>query len=550
MKTPRPASAKVLEKTLARARGELTVADAAAKSGLPLRDAEDGLRYLAAEFGGHLAATEKGEILYSFPQGLQRPPETRPLRRALRAVGRAIAGVGRFVVRAWVSIVLVGYALAFLALMIAMALKNDRDDGPGDSIGVVFRVIAEALYWTFHPFSPVYLRQEPGWIHPRRRGGAHSGPKVPFYEKVNRFVFGPRPAEQDPLAQERAVLAELRVQKGRVSPADVMRVTGLEREAAERLLLRLVVDYQGEIEVSEAGAIVYRFSDLRSTALAGETSAERPAPFWAGRTVLPPLTGNDAGSNGLFMLVNGFNLAASSYVLANGLTIERIMAMIERAGQRFPAPLPPADGMPLVLGVIPLVFSAALFVLPLGRLLRRKSQEKKVGRENGWRGVLRLAVTGRRGSVIQTRAALAAAWVAAGGHPPTEAELTDAVRAAGGEVDVGEDGQVIYKFDLLEGELRAAEEQRQGAAAAEASPGEVVFSSADEGAGMRGAAGAVAPAGARAVPAAGRPGQAALPERGQVIPGGRPGVDSQDTRRETAEELLARMGVDTRRRGS
>jgi hypothetical protein len=536
VKTPRPASAKVLEKTLARAKGELTVADAAAQSGLPLRDAEEGLRYLAIEFGGHLAATEKGEVLYSFPRGLERPPEKRWWRRGLRAIGNGVLGLGRFVVRAWVSIVLVGYALAFLALLIAMALKSDRDDGPGEAIGIVLRVIAEALYWTFHPFSPVYLRREPEWITPRR-GKRHTGPKVPFYEKVNKFVFGPRPTAVDPRVQERAVLGELRRQKGRVSPADVMRVTGLAREEAERLLLRLVVDYQGEIEVSDAGAIVYRFSDLRSTA--GQTADVDPAPFWSGKSVIPPLTGNDAGSNALFMLVNGFNLAASGYVLANGLTIDRIMEMIQRAGERFPTPLPPPEGLPLALGVIPLVFSTMLFVLPLGRLLRRKSHEKKVGRENGWRGVLRLAVTGRRGSVVQTRAEVEAAWVAAGGHAPTESELTDAVRAAGGDVDVGEDGQVIYRFELLEGELRAAEDERRGASAGEASPGEVVFSSADEGVGMRGEG---APARTAAKPA-----QAALPERGEQIPGGRAGVDD---RRETAEELLARIGVDTRRRGS
>ena len=69
--------------------------------------------------------------------------------------------MGRFIVRAWVSVVLVGYALAFLALLIALSAKSDRDEGPGEAIGMVLRVIAEALFWTFHPFSPVYLRAEP-----------------------------------------------------------------------------------------------------------------------------------------------------------------------------------------------------------------------------------------------------------------------------------------------------------------------------------------------------------------------------------------------------
>ncbi|HEY0710064.1 MAG TPA: hypothetical protein VGG33_24850 [Polyangia bacterium] len=546
VQTPRPPSAKVLEKALSRERGELTVADAAARAGLPLRDAEEGLRYLAAEFGGHLAATDKGEILYSFPGGLVRPPETRWWRRALASTGKAVMGVGRFIVRAWVSVVLVAYAIAFLALLIAISLKSDRDEGPGEAIGIVLRVIAEALYWTFHPFSPVYLNREPGWMNPRR--GRHRGPRVPFYEKVNRFVFGPRPPERDPLEDERNVVAELRRQSGRVSPADVMRVTGLPREAAERLMLRLVVDYQGDLEVADTGAIIYRFSDLRSTARMGESAAV-PAPFWNGQSVLRPLTGNEAGSNFLFGAINGFNLLGSVYALGNGLTLERIGEMIARTGERFPTPLPPPDGTPLVFGLVPFVFSTALFALPLMRALRRPKEKQRVGRENGWRGVLRLAIAGRRGSLVQTKAEVEAAWIAAGGHPPTEAELTEAVRAAGGDVDVGEDGQIIYRFDQVEGELRASAEQRQAASAREMSPGEVVFSSADEGPGLRDESprgdGGGQPGQTSTTEPVGHPARPALPERGEEIPGGRV-VDSQ---KESVDELLARIGVDTRRRG-
>ncbi len=486
MRAQAPKSAQVLEKALARERGELTVADAAARAGLPLRDAEEGLRYLAAEFGGHLAATSKGELLYSFPGGLVRPPETRLLRRLGRGLVKVVAGVGRFIVRAWVSVVLVGYALAFLALLIALSAKGDRDEGPGEAIGMVLRVIAEALFWTFHPFSPVYLRHEPSWLQ-HGGGRRQRQPKIPFYEKVNRFVFGPAKVEADPLEQERQVLAELRRQKGRVAPADVMRVTGLTREEAERLLLRLVVDYQGDIEASEEGVVVYRFKDLRTTAAAtADRTTQAPAPVWGSRVNLPPLTGNTGGSNFLFMLINGFNLAASSYVLANDLTIERLTHMIAQMGEKFPQAIPVADGTPLVLGAIPFAFSAALFILPLIRSLRRPAARKKVAQENGWRGVLRVVLTGRRGRIDLTTEELSRAWVAASGDkPPTETELRDAVRAAGGEVDVAENGEMVYRFEVLERELQATEGERQGASHDEASAGEVVFSSADEGAGIR-----------------------------------------------------------------
>ena len=48
----------------------LTVADATAPSGLPLRDAERGLHELVAEYRGHLRVTDEGELLYSFDPAL------------------------------------------------------------------------------------------------------------------------------------------------------------------------------------------------------------------------------------------------------------------------------------------------------------------------------------------------------------------------------------------------------------------------------------------------------------------------------------------------
>jgi hypothetical protein len=546
VQTPQPKSAKTLEKVLRSDRGgALTVADAAARGGIPLRDADEGLRWLAAEFGGHLAATEKGEILYSFPGGLERAPETRLWRRVGRGIVKAVAGVGRFIVRAWVSVVLVGYALAFLALLIALSARSDRDDGPGEAIGIVLRIIAEALYWTFHPFSPVYLRHEPGWMHGRMYGRRRSAPKLPFYERVNRFVFGPPAPERNQQEEEKKVIAELRRNKGRVAPSDVMRVTGLAREDAERLLLRLVVDYQGDIEVADSGAIVYKFTEIRQTARDDERLPP-PSPAWNQAAMMRPLTGNTAGSNMLFALVNGFNLIASSYVLANDLTIERIVHLLTQMNERNPIPMPPADGMPLVFGAIPFAFSLALFILPLVRALRRPSEARRVARENGWKGVLRHVLTGRRGRVELGRDELARAWVAAGGKQPSDNELRDAVRSLGGDVDLNEAGQLVYKFEEVEAELQATEEGRRMASEDEARPGEVVFDSAEEGVRFRDEAPVRSPSDVRQTV---RPRPA---ERGEAPPALEEiptRIPDASTREETAEEVLARLGVDTRRRG-
>jgi hypothetical protein len=395
-------------------------------------------------------------------------------------MGRFALGFGRFVVRGWVSIVMVGYAVLFAILLIALSAKSDDDNRAGDVVGMIFRILAEALFWTFHPFSPVYLGGSPPWARSTRRRSS----KVPFYERVNRFVFGPPPTVRDPLADERRILAEFRRQKGRVGPADVMRVTGLSREEADRVLLRLLVDYDGEIEVSGSGAIVYRFPSLRTTAQEVEHN-EAPAPVWGSRAPLQPLTGNSTGSNLLFILINTFNMAASGWALANDLTIQRVGDLLLRMSEKDPTPLPPVDGLPWALGVIPFFFSAALFLLPLARLLRRPKERRRVARENGWRGLLRQILSPRRDRIEFTHPELAKAWESAAGTPPSTSEVEAAVRSAGGEVEIREDGQIVYRFKLLADERAATESERQQASPSEASPGEVVFSSADEGSGIR-----------------------------------------------------------------
>ena len=480
------------------------MADASARSGLALRDAEVGLRLLTADRGGHLAATSKGELIYSFPRGVVRPPETRVSRRIGRALVKAFSGAVRFVVRAWVSVVLVGYALVFLAVLIALAFRGGDDrDSPWEGVGVLLRVIAEALFWTFHPFSPVALRAEPRWMHvsPVRHR------RIPFYERVNRFVFGPPAVKSDPRELERQMLGEIRRQKGRIAPGDVMRLTGLPREQAERLLLRLVVDYEGDLAVSETGAITYSFADLRTTVEGAPSSRQDAAPtaIWAQRVTLPPLTGNSAGSNLLFGLINGFNLVASGAVLANDLTLERLAAMFTRMAtpdQVFAAmPLPPADGIPLVLGAVPFAFSLALFALPLIRLLRRPAAAQKVARQNGWRAVLRqvLGKTSEKtsektpdqssgntaGPMVYSRDDLSRAWEAASGRRATDAELEGAVRDLGGTIELREDGALVYQFDSLARELSELMAQRARVSDQEALAGTIIFSSGDEGTGIR-----------------------------------------------------------------
>jgi hypothetical protein len=485
----------ILEDSLKNFRGDLTVADAAARAGLPLHHAEQALRRLAANRGGHLAATDSGELIYSFPRGLEKPRRLGLGRRLIRGAARVLASAGRLLVRAWVSVVLVGYAVVFVAVAVALAARDDDGDGIGAAIALIGRAVLEALFWTFHPLSPFALEAQGGWSMGGRRRwpGAR---RLPFYERVNRFVFGPPEPAPDLRERERRLLAEIRHLEGRVGPSDLVRVVGCDREAAERELLRLVVDYDGEIEVSDGGAIIYAFKSVRTTAGAGTaagTARGAVTPVWHERVEAAPITGNGAGSNFLLVALNGFNLVASGVAVTTGLTVERLAAVVGQVrseaavgiGHAAAAPLP-APGTSLLLGWVPLLFSAALFALPVARAFGHRRARARAAAENGRRALMRLALDEANGRSEIPADEAARAWAVAAGNAsrlPRAAEVERAVRALGGEVDINDDGAVVYRFDCPARERVALACARSAAPSAEAAPGQVIFSSARSGTG-------------------------------------------------------------------
>ena len=488
-------AARVLEAALKGlpSRAELTIADAAARGGLALRDAERGLHFLSTKYRGTLSTTEQGELLFRFPHGFSLPIVKRPwFRRAVDKVWSAVTGAARFVVRAWITIALVGYALVFLAIALALAFSGNRDDDRGFDLGwVALRVISEALWWTFHPFSPVATRNVYDgsmWddrVARRRRRQRQD--EVPFYEKVNRFVFGPTAPPPDPRELERRLVATIRLQKGRIGLLDVLRVTGLPRDEADPLMARLLLDYDGEVDVSDDGAITYRFEALRKTA--GDVGVQAPPPAWAERTLAPPVTGNEAGTNLLIGAVNAFNLGMAWLAMSWGLTIERLSWLLQVLNTHRATSPPPEASTAVALGVVPFVFSLVLFALPMGRALLKGRKEREAAKENARRAVLKTVLeetekqakassssTANAGVGVNA-GALRRAWEQETGKAPDDATLAREVAALGGDVDVDAlaEGRGLYRFRDLEAEVKELQKQRAAASVEEERVGAVVF---------------------------------------------------------------------------
>ncbi len=470
---------KALERALGDARTPLTAADAAAKSGLALRDAAQGLHWLTDRYRGHLRVTADGDIIFLFPNGFTRPWIVQDrVSRALTALGHTLGGVGRFVVRAWLLIVMVGYVLAFVAVLIGLmfARGEGNDRRGGDGLGTVFfvmlRALSDALFWTFHPWSPIAVGRTLPYERYDDYGQIREArDETPFYEKVNRFVFGPAEAPKDPRAMEQRIVAQIRAGKGRVGLADVMRVTGLPREEADPLMARLMVDYEGDVSVSDEGGISYHFEALRRSAT--NEPARPPRAAWDAPVEAPPLTGNTAGSNVLIAAINGFNALMSLVALGAGLTVSNVLALF----QKVPFEKLPDDGTAVALGVVPLVFSLGILLLPAWRAMVRPLRAARAAKERARLSVLKVVVDRAKSGQTVPAEALTSAWKRAAGDEPDPKDLRRVVLDLGGEVEDRDDGELRYRFADLTTEARAVAHARREASDEEARVGATVFTS-------------------------------------------------------------------------
>lgn len=471
---------QALKKALRGTTNAVTVADASTKSGLSLHDAKSGLHELVAEYRGTLAATSQGELLYSFPTGFTKPwQQQEALSRFWAKFKKFGLGILKFLVRSWITVVMVAYVVIFALILIALMFgkSSDRDEGHSLSgqlmFHMLFRMVLDSLFWTFHPFSPFRVTHDDYYDrHPRQKQ------RMPFYEKVNRFFFGP---EEQPVTEEALVklaLQEIRAQKGRIGLVDLMRVTGLSKEEADPFMAKLMLNHEGDVIVSDEGGIVYEFPAMRKTALMETTSS--PPPIWHRREVMLPFTGNEVGSNILIAGLNGFNLVMSLVAISNSWTIEKLKYIFYVSSANLPPHLipPPPEGTPLLLGWIPLIFSSALFMIPVIRGLFRNQKKREIDAKNGKRGLIRailskLSLRGIKEDVLRQ------GWKDLARVEPNDRELTREIVKLGGEIELSETTTgPTYHFPAIEAEMTALEKARARADRNEAVVGEVIFSSA------------------------------------------------------------------------
>ncbi|MCX7024010.1 MAG: hypothetical protein NT080_05250 [Spirochaetes bacterium] len=388
-------------------KGEATVADLVAATGLPNYQVQTEVRAVSDEYGARLRVTESGEIKYSFAGGMRsRYRGFGPsAARFLGALGKGVKAVAVFAFKAWIAVMLVGYFVLFLALAVlalvasvaaSTAGKGDRKRSRGDGglflVGRLFELIFRIWF-----YNEVWKSPERHAFENERRS-EKTRDRRPLHKAVFSFVFGDgdgRKEWDDTLRKD--FVAFVRSRRGVIVLEEFMSLTGYAPLAAEEAINRFLVEFEGSPEVTSGGTIYYFFPELLKSEKAlldsGPRSVrERPAVRFSV---------NPRASDRWFGIFNLVNLAFGGYFLAGSAAAMGAIGSGAMAVDPFfgfhlfvlrlvAVFLPVSDPVQLVfvgLGLVPVGFAILFYLVPFLRSMSVAALNREVALENQRRSV-------------------------------------------------------------------------------------------------------------------------------------------------------------------
>lgn len=248
----------------------VTVGDVAAKAGLEINAAQQGLLALASEAGGHLQVAATGEIVYLFPKNFRSILLNKYWQLKLKAWLSKIWQVIFYLIRISFGIVLIISILimflAVMAILLATLFKDsDSDSGSSDS-NINFNFFPTDFFWFFYPsFNDNYYERRE-----REVKSDQTPSKMNFLAAVFSFLFGDGNPNFN-LEQKRWQVIGKVIQNNRgavIAQQIAPYLDGItaSQEENEDYIIPVLARFNGYPKVSDRGDIIYSFPDLQITA--------------------------------------------------------------------------------------------------------------------------------------------------------------------------------------------------------------------------------------------------------------------------------------------
>ena len=450
----------LVEKKLPNLSGRLTPQDASTATGVTVAEARDALTRLMELYVTRVTHDEEGNVVFAFEMPLRRRG-TKTAAEKWAAVRDQLWRAFKVAFKVWIGLMVVVYFAVMLVILLALvfarsASDSDDDDGEG-MIGGLFHMLAEGLrfaFWTNVMTTDYNYGVDSHGYRYREvrtpRGRARSKNQKSFIIAVYDLALGPERAAADPLENEREVAAFLRAERGVITPAEILALSGGTIADAEERMADYLVRFNGDPAITDEGAVVGQFDSFVSGSQ--NDAGGSVVPYWEEFEAPFEHSGNSTGRNVAIIAMVAFTAIMGLVLLGGGL--ETLAAI---AGPFW------AGGVAaFLLGYVPVAFSLMYIGVSLLRLIGVRRLEAERLERNRKKMVMRAIFQGRMWRATADQ--IFFAMLAHGEKDLTKEEVERIVQKIlpdlQGDIELDENGEAVYSFARLQREYESAERLR------------------------------------------------------------------------------------------
>ncbi|MEO1388793.1 MAG: hypothetical protein AAFV85_15760 [Cyanobacteria bacterium J06634_6] len=254
----------------------VTVGDVAARAGLKVEVAQQGLLALASETAAHMQVSESGEIAYEFSRKFRSVLRSKYWQLQAKEMLAKIWQVLFYIIRVSFGIVLLVSILiiliAIIGLMIAASSQGGGDNRNNRRGGGFNFPIINIFYLFDFNYSRGRRRYPNRYQYGGRGRSPQQGEKLQFLEAIFSFLFGDGNPNAD-LEEKRwqAIGTVIQNSGGAIAAEQVVPYLddlgeGWDKEY-EDYMLPVLSKFNGQPEVSPIGDMVYYFPELQVSAM-------------------------------------------------------------------------------------------------------------------------------------------------------------------------------------------------------------------------------------------------------------------------------------------
>jgi len=409
-------------------KGKINPYEIALETGYSIDDINDTLKRLLEIYESKIQAdlqTGSVEFVFTYPL-VKRGKKT--FKEVLAVIADKSYQIFKKIYKISIGVILIVYTIIFALLVLAAmvaASSGDRDRRSNINLGF----IVDIIYAIIRGMQISYITSEMAGYYEDSSGlyyrSQRREPKKSFINSVYDFVFGPERVKTDDLSDAREVMAYLqKVSNGRLTAGSISLLSGVSMDLAESKLAEYVGKFKGDLYINSDGSVYAEFPNLQKVS---KELLEGKIIYYFDEIEEPyVLNGNTTGKNIAIFFMNLFNLFVSFAVL--NAHIDSIAILIS-------------------LGVFPFAFSLLFFLIPLIRIpvnyALNKKREKNIIRKKLFRAILKINKPATENEILND------ARLDKNESEEAKSILNDMLIDYRGEIEMNENGVVLYKFDKL-----------------------------------------------------------------------------------------------------